>query len=145
MLIGRFGDTTGRPYIEGHLSIPSLQIDASVSFLIDTGSDCCVLMQLDAARLGVNHTQLSDRVESTGIGGISRDFVVPAAILFAEQGTKVYGYNVLLRIADPRPELKTTPSLLGRDVINHWRLIYDPSGGRLHADVVSCDREYPIS
>jgi len=145
MLIGRFGDTTGRPYIEGHLSIPSLQIEASVSFLVDTGSDCCVLMQLDAARLGVDYARLSDRADSTGIGGVSRDFVVAAAILFAEQRTKVYGYNILLRIAEPRPELKTTPSLLGRDVINHWRMTYDPTGGQLHADVVSCDREYAIS
>jgi hypothetical protein len=122
-----------------------LKIEQPISFLLDTGSDCCVLMQADAVRCGLDYGQLSRRVESTGIGGISRDFVVPAAILFAERGTKVYGYSIELRIAEPKPALRTTPSLLGRDVINNWRLTYDPSAGRLQADVVTSDRAYPIS
>jgi len=145
MLHGRFGDTTGRPYIEAHLSIPSLKVDGSVSFLIDTGSDCTVLMPLDAARLKIDYSRLTKRVESTGIGGLSNDFVVPAALLFSDPGAKVYGYNVALRIAEPKPELKTTPSLLGRDVINHWRIVYDPVGKMLTGEVLSCDKEFPIS
>jgi hypothetical protein len=145
MLRGRFGDTTGRPYIEAHLSIPSLQVSGSVSFLIDTGSDCTVLMQLDAARLKINYSRLSKRVESTGIGGLSNDFVVPAALLFSDPGVKVYGYNIELRIASPKPELRTTPSLLGRDVINHWRMVYHPAGKLLSAEVLACDKEFPIS
>jgi hypothetical protein len=145
MLRGRFGDTTGRPYIEGHLSIPSLQVSGSVSFLIDTGSDCTVPMQLDAARLKIDYSRLSKRVESTGIGGLSNDFVVPAALLFSDPGVKIYGYSVDLRIAEPKPELRTTPSLLGRDVINHWRIVYDPTAKVLTGEVLASDKEFPIS
>ena len=111
MLACRFGDTTGRPYIEGHLSIPSLSIEGSVSFLIDTGADCTVLMQLDQVRLGVDLSKLSETRESTGIGGVVRDFVVPAAIFFST-GQDVHAYSIELRIARPREELRTTPSLL---------------------------------
>ena len=56
MIEGRFGNTSGRPYIEAHIDIPSLKISGSVSFLVDTGSDCTVLMQLDAARLKIDYT-----------------------------------------------------------------------------------------
>jgi hypothetical protein len=37
MLTGRFGDTTGRSYIEGRLSLPRLTISDDISFIIDTG------------------------------------------------------------------------------------------------------------
>lgn len=61
MLKGRFGDTTGAPYIEGRLLIPRLKIDGYVSFLVDTGSDSTVLMQTDGARLGLNYSKLKNK------------------------------------------------------------------------------------
>jgi hypothetical protein len=39
MLSGRFDGISGRPYIDGRLSIPRLNLAADVSFLIDTGAD----------------------------------------------------------------------------------------------------------
>ena len=61
MLSGRFGGTTGRPYIEAFLSIPSMGINGAVSFLIDTGADSTVLMQADATRLQLDYSQLTPR------------------------------------------------------------------------------------
>ena len=39
MLKGRFGDTSGRPYIEGHILLPRLKKRGNVSFVFDTGAD----------------------------------------------------------------------------------------------------------
>lgn len=43
MLRGRFGDTTGAPYIEGRLILTRLNLTADISFLVDTGADYTVL------------------------------------------------------------------------------------------------------
>jgi hypothetical protein len=36
MIEGRFGDTSGRPYIEGRLSLPRLGVVGDISFIFDT-------------------------------------------------------------------------------------------------------------
>jgi hypothetical protein len=37
------------------------------------------------------------------------------------------------------------PSLLGRDVINNWRMTYDPQANRLEIDVVKDLRKIQVS
>ena len=69
MLFGRFGKTSGRPYISAWVSIPRLGLAGNVSFIFDTGADSSVLMPADAATLGVDYKQLSNTIESFGIGG----------------------------------------------------------------------------
>ena len=53
MLQGRFGDTSGRPYMEGHVLLPRLGWRGYVSFIFDTGADTSLLMPLDARRMGI--------------------------------------------------------------------------------------------
>jgi len=72
MLQGRFGNTSGRPYIEGRLSFPRLGIAGDISFLMDTGADTSVIMPIDSGRMGVDVNQLTTTTESYGIGGVSR-------------------------------------------------------------------------
>ena len=84
MLIGRYGDTTGRPYMAAHVHIQSQGIFGEVSFLLDTGADTSVLMPADAIRLAVNYSALFNITESTGMGGVSEDFVEPASIVFRD-------------------------------------------------------------
>lgn len=151
MLVGRFGNTSGRPYVEGMLVIPDLNIMAPVSFLIDTGSDCCVLMPADAARIKVDYTKLHMEIESTGIGGTCMDFLTPAAILFSDEQERIlYGHNIALRISkqpediDKKDEPEKIPSLIGRDIIKNWRIDYNPRADSLIAQVLWSDREEPL-
>ena len=58
MLRGRFGDSTGRPYIEGRLIIPRLNIKSDMSFLVDTGADRSLLMPGDGRRLAIDYSKL---------------------------------------------------------------------------------------
>jgi len=110
MLAGRFGGTTERPYMEAFVWIPSLRVMGAVSFLLDTGADSTVLMQLDAIRLNIDYASLTETRINTGIGGNSTDWIVPATLLFSEPRVKIYGYDITLTIVQPKPELETCPS-----------------------------------
>jgi hypothetical protein len=141
MLKGRFGNTSGRPFFSAVLSIPSLGIAGPISFLLDTGADCTVLMPTDAQRLGLNHSLLAKRAESYGVGGQSLDYDIEAIVSITDPGVKAYAWFIDLRVMDPHPALEPAPSLLGRDIIQHWRLTYDRSASLLVADVKYADAE----
>ncbi len=81
MLRGRFGDTTGRPYIEGRLILPTQGLNSDLSFLVDTGADSSMLMPADALRMGRDYGKLARKTESVGIGGRSPNFVEHATLV----------------------------------------------------------------
>ena len=144
MLTGRFGDTTQRPYIEGRLILPRLQIGTDITFCVDTGADVTVLMPTDGMRLGVDYARLSGDQESVGIGGISRNFIEDAIVLFTDPGRYLYAYELNLVVCPPAPEILDVPSLLGRDILNRWRMRYDPTRDKLTFTVVSSDTRVRI-
>ena len=49
MLRGRFGHANKRPYIQGRLFIPRLEVWSDVSFLVDTGADKTSLLPADGS------------------------------------------------------------------------------------------------
>ena len=57
-----------------------------------------------------------------------------------QDGDLVRVYQVGLLIAAPNDSNDVLPSLLGRNVINNWRIEYDPSEGRLECTVRRADR-----
>ena len=113
MLHGRFGNTTGRPYIEARLAIPRLQVAGDISFIVDTGADKTVLMPLDASRLGVDYQKLDASVDSVGIGGYSKNYIEIAVLAFLEPNVKLYVYMQQIHISTPSPEIANIPSLFG--------------------------------
>jgi hypothetical protein len=143
VLRGRFGDTSGRPYVEGRLSFPRLRIVGDISFILDTGADKSLLMPIDAERLGVDFKKLERTDESRGVGGLSRQFVEPAILAFTD-GSFLHVYQIPMRIAVPNPEIMDIPSLLGRDVIDRWSVTYDKAGTGLTAEVRSADMRFEI-
>lgn len=145
MLRGRFGDTTGRPYLEGRLLIPRLGIDANISFLVDTGADTSLLSPADAFEMGVDYSLLTGETESLGTAGIAHNFTEPASIAFTEPGRYIYIYHVGLEIAAPSPEIIQMPSLLGREIVDRWRMVYNPRRRLLTFDVHSADLVVPIA
>jgi hypothetical protein len=64
MLKGRYGDTSGSPFLEGRIYIPSLKLDGAVSWLVDTGADATVLSFMDAIKLGVDFSGIMAQCRS---------------------------------------------------------------------------------
>ncbi len=145
MLRGRFGDTSGRPYIEGRLILPNLNIRGDISFLVDTGSDVSRLHPNDGIRLNIDYGQLGGDAESVGTSGVSHDFIESAVVVFSEPKRFLYAYNITLRIAPIDPEIMDLPSILGRDILDQWQMTYNPQKRRLVFRVILADITVPLS
>ncbi len=137
MIIGRF-DERGRPFVEGRVTIPSIQVDERVLFLLDTGADSTCLHPRDTDSVGIPFRQLGNAVSSTGVGGRSRYFREPALLAFGDE-SRSRPYVIDIHIAEPNESSDALSSLLGRNVINHWYMEYDPSDGRLECTVRHAD------
>ena len=142
MIIGRF-DQRGRPFIRGRLIIPRLQVDSPVDFMVDTGADVTCLHPGDLRPLGIETRFVPDgsAIEASGIGGSGRYFEEIAVLQFEDE-TETRYYAINLYIAEPNQHMEGLPSVLGRDVINRWRIIYDPEIGQLECAVRSADATF---
>ena len=144
MLRGKFSEPTGRPYIRGRLILPRLNLQGDVGFLVDTGADFSVLHPTDGVDLGINFSALGGRSEGMGVGGSVPYFSEHALLVFAERRAGLHVYDLSPRIGPPAEAAMTLPSLLGRDVLDRWRMVYHPTAGRLTFTVVSADATLPL-
>ena len=145
MLRGRFGHANKRPYIQGRLFIPRLEIWSDVSFLVDTGADKTSLLPADGSRMGLSYDQLmKSPIPSVGIGGISRSYTEESIVLFNEPGKALYIYEITIEIVGPDDHIMDIPSLLGRDILNRWRMDYYPTTDELTFQVITADHTIPL-
>ena len=108
--------------------------------MLDTGADETCLHPRDAAEVGIPPSLLRNRIISYGIGGASPYFNEPAQLAFRDDlQTIYYCYRVNLQIAEPSETNAGLPSLLGRDVFNHWYMRFDPPNLRLDFEVRHAD------
>ena len=120
--------------------LPRLGWSGNVSFIFDTGADTSLLMPLDAQRMAIDYGMFETETSTLGIGGSSENFVEPAYLAFVGDEA-LYGYEIELHVCKPADELMTVPSLLGRDIIDRWRVTYDKSALELLAKVISSDAQ----
>ncbi|MBI2918225.1 MAG: hypothetical protein HYY01_09535 [Chloroflexi bacterium] len=102
-------------------------------------------MPLDGVRMHLDYAKLTGRVETVGVGGISVNYLEQALLVFREARRTTYVYRIGLEIASPSAEIMHVPSLLGRDVLNRWRMIYDPIKDRLTFEVATADEIVAVS
>lgn len=140
MLRGEFAAPAGRPYIYARLWIPRFDVARIVRFCIDTGSGYTMLMPNDGVGMRLDYTLLDDEHDLDTVGGQTSAFLETAHLTFREQNSPTaYSYHVMLAITPPSIEAARLPSLLGRDVINRWRIDYHPTAGQLLCDVITAD------
>jgi hypothetical protein len=130
MIRGRFGDTSGAPYVEAHVSFTRLAVRGLVSFLVDTGADGTVFMPADSIKMGIDFANLVDPTISEGIGGQSEGFNERAVLTFSDRRF-IYSYVLKVEIPKPTRHNQRFPSLLGRDILDCWRFVMDSSRDRV--------------
>ena len=94
--------------------------------------------RLASRRLGVDYEQLENPASTFGIGGSSEAYTEPAIVVFSDDA-ELCCYRIDMLVAAPSAETESLPSLLGRDIINQWRVTYDHSVPEFLAEVVTAD------
>jgi hypothetical protein len=146
MLRGRFGNTSSRPYVEGRIGLPSLNKWIDVSFCFDTGADATLLMPVDSTRLGIDFSDPSHtRKPLYGIGKGVSGIILESAISFRDEDTgELFIYHMPVFAADPCDEIRDAPSLLGRNIIHHWRVLYIGGQNVLEAEMLTAHIKIPL-
>ena len=143
MIIGS-SDGRGRPHVRGRLIFPRLNLGFPLSFRVDTGSDCTVLLPADAKLLQIPYDRLRDVMTVGGIGVKQKIyFREECVLLFAEGNATVKGYTTSIGIAPLDDDANyTLPSLLGQDILQFWRMRHDPPNNRLEFTVTSAHHTF---
>lgn len=131
MIRGRFA-ADGRPVIDGVVQFPvvqrlgdELRLQA-LSFIVDTGADVTLIAADD-----LEHFEFSDftsdadkypLTEATGIGGTLTFRRIPVAFYFEHADGRPVLFETTVDLGRPGADVFT---LLGRDVLNRFRLTVD--------------------
>ena len=141
MITGEF-DAQGQPFVRCDIVIPRLGLSSQIRFLVDTGAYKTCVHPWDAVRMSIPFDLLQDRQDSIGIGGSSSYFNEYAYLVF-QDGQLTRLYEVELLIAEPGTRVDARlPSLLGRDLLYFWDMVYAPMSGRLEFQVRYADNTF---
>ena len=143
MILGEFGPA-GQPVVAGYLTLPRLGIARNITFLVDTGAHATCIHPRDGMAAAIPFDQLENPVTSHGVGGPATYFRERAVLEFVDgdaREIRSHGVDVLIAkpAAEPLHTMNRLPSLLGRDIIDRWRMVYDRTDGVLEFTVQSAD------
>lgn len=141
MIVGGF---VGRyPLVKARLQLPTLGAEGQVIFLLDTGAHTSCVMPDDGRLLRIDYGRLTGASSQTrGLGGSVASVSVPAALVFAEDNGVHRVYEFIIDVMPDTPALQEMPSLLGQDILAHWRVTHSPGEGLLQAEVLSAHRTH---
>lgn len=129
MIRGFFRNGAG--FMNIHLISELMDIDETVEFMVDTGASRTTLLDKDAIYLDLDYDKLPKYKENlSGIGGSINTYIIEdASIIIGSTQMDIpvmVGRHPVEKMT--QEELIRTlriPSLLGRDIINRFRLIFD--------------------
>src|SRR4051794_13573744 len=108
------------------VQLPAWSTSGDIDFLVDTGASRTVLHPADAYRLRVPFDDLvpAEHARAWGTGGVAAYAEEPASLRFVDAG-RPFDLDFRIWIALPDPYNVRLPSLLGRDVLQYFRLTVD--------------------
>jgi hypothetical protein len=83
-------------------------------------------MPADSRKLGVRTKSLRNPTVSEGIGGAAKGFNEQIILTFSDN-RYIYSYLFDAEISAPTRHNYRFPSLLGRDILNRWRFVLEPT------------------
>ena len=124
-------------FINAHLVSEERDIDETVEFLVDTGASRTTLLDKDAIYFGIEYEKLRRVQDLSGIGGSVETYVIDDTTLLFRESTPikmpvfVIKHPLVTMDKEERTRMLRFPSILGRDVISRFRLIFDRANSEL--------------
>ena len=125
------------PFIVAAINIQKLNIKATIPFLIDTGASNTMILWGDLERLGININKIKPQRDFSGLGGLIKATPLNSTITFITESGEAIKENLKIYIVAskcPHPKLKLLPSIMGRDLINKYKLIYNHNNKELYLE-----------
>ena len=153
MLRGYFHGPSATPILKGHVHLPSLDDWAFPRFIVDTGATTTSIHPVWLTMIFHRPLTMLRKYGTATIntfgGGESPIFLMPGDVSFRERGRQ-HTYHIEVGVLDPGPELvpagetllsmwQRFPPILGRDILQHWRMRYDLKREKLEFDVLKAD------
>jgi predicted aspartyl protease len=143
MIHGRFGEQT-RPFVSASVAMAKAERMAKINFLVDTGADATCLMPADVFALRLNQTDWGEATELRGIGGDAVVYANRITITFADHGNGLVVYETPAYLYPKQEPYLSYPSILGRNMLENWRLHYCQPEMKLTAEVLRHDLLIPL-
>lgn len=118
-------------YVNAIFEFEALHIYATIELLIDTGATKTTVSDKDAIRLGLDYDALEKLDKGIlGIGGAVDTYIIKEAKLAFHKKDKQTHVEHLeslcfLRHSELTERILRIPSILGRDILNKYALVYD--------------------
>lgn len=133
------------PFVKAVVVSRSLNVSRLVDFHIDTGASASIILDKDLRylRLDVVGLKRAER-DVGGIGGMIRTHVIEdAALMFRTTDGSVVEEKLKLLVGshdlreldvESRSMVMVIPSLLGRDMLGRFRLVYDERSNEVYLE-----------
>lgn len=122
------------PAVKALVSIEKLKVNGYIKFLLDTGASATAILDRDRELLGMRIAELEEApARIGGIGGLVDTYIVrDAKIIFKALDIEhveildvlVLKHDVSRLSGEEIKRMLTIPSLLGRDVMRKFKLVY---------------------
>lgn len=124
----RLDGFTSAPFVNARVELPALQVSTELRFLIDTGAEVTALLHDALAQLPVNPQRLRSLPRTAPMAGIGGDvpcYTTRAVVSLQDDSrSQPRSFDISINLA-PSVKTATLPSLLGRDILNQLRCIFD--------------------
>ena len=138
---GRIG-LSGLCFVNAIIICPEMNIDDPIRFCIDTGSSATTICYSDVSRLHIDYAKLTkSRLNALGIGGTVQVYLMgQSSLKFTTDDNRIHTHELeRIRVLkhtsdrkwyDPKRvleliHLRWIPSLLGMDVLRHYRIAFE--------------------
>lgn len=145
MLHGTFGNADGSLRLEGNLILPQLGFQQQTTFVVDTGAtSSCVHPRVIRTRgVDMQGVLALPSYEISGIGGDITVFEAQGILAFQDANI-VHLYETTIAIFDP-DDPPDIPSIVGRDILERWRMVYARAQGILEFEVLESDYTWSVT